>query len=55
MMPIQPGDVEKTWADVGSLAADYEYHPHTPVEKGIAEFVSWYREYYSVYSRSVLI
>ena len=48
MMPIQPGDVEKTWADVGSLAADYEYHPHTPVEKGIAEFVSWYREYYSV-------
>ena len=46
LMPIQPGDVEKTWADVEALADDYNYHPGTPVEDGIARFVSWYRDYY---------
>ena len=48
MMPIQPGDVEKTWADVSSLKKDYNYNPGTPVEVGIDNFVRWYREYYKV-------
>jgi UDP-glucuronate 4-epimerase len=48
MMPIQPGDVERTWADVSTLKADYHYNPDTPVEKGIQRFVDWYREYYKV-------
>lgn len=48
MMPIQPGDVEKTWADVSSLKNDYNYNPHTPVETGIRKFVDWYRDYYQV-------
>jgi len=47
MMPIQPGDVEKTWADVASLARDYGYSPNTPVETGIEKFVEWYQSYYS--------
>jgi len=48
MMPLQPGDVEKTWADVGSLKQDYNYNPNTPVETGIQRFVEWYRAYYKV-------
>ncbi|MGW8315363.1 MAG: NAD-dependent epimerase [Bacteroidales bacterium] len=48
LMPIQPGDVEKTWADVSSLKEEYGYNPGTPVEKGISKFVEWYREYYKV-------
>jgi len=48
MMPLQPGDVEKTWADVDSLKQDYHYNPSTPVETGIQRFVDWYREYYKV-------
>ncbi|MEN8201444.1 MAG: NAD-dependent epimerase [Bacteroidota bacterium] len=48
MMPIQPGDVEKTWADVSSLKRDYAYNPGTPVETGIARFVEWYRDYYKI-------
>ena len=48
MMPIQAGDVEKTWADVSSLKQDYDYNPGTPVETGIQRFIDWYREYYKV-------
>ena len=47
-LPIQAGDVEKTWADVTSLKKDYGYNPGTPVETGIRNFVNWYREYYTV-------
>jgi UDP-glucuronate 4-epimerase len=50
MMPIQPGDVEKTWADVTSLKEEYGYNPNTPVEVGIQRFVDWYRDYYQIYS-----
>ncbi len=48
MMPMQAGDVERTWADVSSLVKDYDYNPDTPVETGIQSFVDWYREYYKV-------
>ena len=45
-LPMQPGDVEATWADVDELARDAGFSPHTPIERGIAEFVAWYRQYY---------
>ena len=48
LMPLQAGDVEKTWADVSSLKRDYGYNPDTPVETGIKRFIDWYRDYYRV-------
>ena len=48
MEPMQPGDVEKTWADVEALSDDYGYTPDTPINEGIKRFVSWYRDYYNV-------
>ena len=45
-MPMQPGDVQKTYADVESLKQDFGYKPDTKIEKGVAEFIKWYREYY---------
>lgn len=48
LLPMQPGDVEKTYANVDDLIADTGFAPSTPIEKGIAEFVSWYRQYYGV-------
>ncbi len=48
LMPMQPGDVEATHADVADLIADTDFAPHTPLEKGIAAFVDWYRSYYEV-------
>ncbi len=46
MLPMQPGDVERTWADVGNLIADYDYRPDTSVNDGVREFVEWYKDYY---------
>ncbi|MDF0717416.1 NAD-dependent epimerase [Muricauda sp. 334s03] len=46
LMPIQPGDVESTWADVDELIRDYDYTPDTPIEKGVQEFVDWYNSYF---------
>ena len=45
MLPIQPGDVERTWANVDELINDYNYKPETPIYKGIKEFVDWYKKY----------
>lgn len=47
-LPMQPGDVPATWADVDDLVRDAGFRPHTPVEEGIARFVAWYREYYHI-------
>jgi UDP-glucuronate 4-epimerase len=46
MLPLQPGDVPATYADVEGLVADVGYKPDTSVETGIANFVEWYRGYY---------
>jgi UDP-glucuronate 4-epimerase len=43
---MQPGDVYKTYADVSVLEKDFGYSPHTPLEKGIGEFVKWYSSFY---------
>ncbi len=48
MMPIQPGDVPITYADVSDLVTDLGYQPNTPVQEGIDRFVRWYRGYYGV-------
>lgn len=48
MLPLQPGDVPDTYADVENLIADVGYQPSTPVEEGIKRFVDWYRDYYHV-------
>ncbi|MBF0410059.1 MAG: NAD-dependent epimerase [Candidatus Riflebacteria bacterium] len=45
-LPMQPGDVPATYADIEDLARDTGFSPSTSIEKGIAKFVSWYREYY---------
>ena len=46
MLPMQPGDVPDTFADVESLVDDIGYKPKTGLEEGIGKFVAWYREYY---------
>lgn len=49
MLPLQPGDVVKTWANVDELIDNFNYKPGIPVEKGVEEFVKWYRKYYSLH------
>lgn len=46
LLPMQPGDVEETCADVDALMRDVGFSPSTPIEVGIARFLDWYREYY---------
>ena len=48
MLPMQPGDVPATYADVDDLIRDVDYKPATRIEDGIAKFVAWYRDYYKV-------
>jgi UDP-glucuronate 4-epimerase len=48
LLPIQPGDVPATRADIRELARDFGYQPRTSVEEGVARFVDWYRAYYHV-------
>ncbi|MBK6597924.1 MAG: NAD-dependent epimerase [Proteobacteria bacterium] len=46
LLPLQPGDVPDTYADVEDLVRDVGYKPATPVEEGVRRFVEWYLEYY---------
>jgi UDP-glucuronate 4-epimerase len=48
LLPLQPGDVPDSHADVTALKRDTGYAPSTPVEVGVRRFVDWYREYYGV-------
>ena len=48
MLPMQPGDVQATWADINDLSALTGFSPATPLREGIARFVEWYKEYYNV-------
>ena len=45
-LPMQPGDVPATWADVDDLIKDFAYRPSMPVEEGIRNFITWYKHYY---------
>lgn len=45
-LPMQPGDVPKTFADVSHLQAEFDYKPGTTVREGIRSFLNWYRDFY---------
>jgi UDP-glucuronate 4-epimerase len=46
MLPMQPGDVEATYADTAELERDIGFRPSTPIGEGVARFAKWYREYH---------
>lgn len=48
LLPIQPGDVPETYADVDDLMRDVGFRPSTTIEDGIARFIKWFREYHKV-------
>ena len=48
MLPMQPGDVTETFADVGELMRDTGFKPQTSIEDGLADFVAWYRDHYRI-------
>ena len=45
LAPMQPGDVEKTFADISSIKNDLGFEPKTTIDQGLPEFVKWYRAY----------
>jgi UDP-glucuronate 4-epimerase len=47
-LPLQPGDVPATYADVDDLTRDFGFKPRTSIESGIRQFVTWYRDFYQV-------
>jgi UDP-glucuronate 4-epimerase len=46
MLPLQPGDVPDTYADVTDLVRQFDFKPSIPLEQGVANFVSWYRDFF---------
>lgn len=46
-LPMQPGDVEKTWADITKLQKDFNYRPTIDINIGVANFVKWFQSYYT--------
>ncbi len=48
MLPMQPGDVQATYANIDDLVRDVSYRPETTIEEGLARFVDWYRDFYKV-------
>jgi UDP-glucuronate 4-epimerase len=47
-LPMQPGDVPATYANVDDLTRDVGFKPNTPIEEGIKRFVAWYKDYYKI-------
>lgn len=47
LLPIQPGDVPETYADVSALERDFGYKPNTSIQTGISNFIDWYRKFYN--------
>lgn len=54
MLPMQPGDVVSTYADVEDLARDFDFRPTTPIKTGVTRFADWYRNYYKESPRTWL-
>lgn len=48
MLPMQPGDVSRTWANVDNLIQDYNYSPNTDISVGVKSFTDWYCRYYDI-------
>jgi UDP-glucuronate 4-epimerase len=46
LLPLQPGDVPDTYANVTDLVEQFHYKPATPVDQGVANFIAWYRDYF---------
>ena len=47
-LPLQPGDVIDTYADVDDLVRDFDYKPSTTIDEGITKFIEWYKDYYKI-------
>jgi UDP-glucuronate 4-epimerase len=48
LLPMQPGDVQATYADIDALQRDYGWRPTTTIDEGLPRLVDWYRQYYGV-------
>lgn len=48
LLPLQPGDVQDTYADVSDLVNDFDFKPNTSLEEGIDNFIDWYKDFYKV-------
>ena len=48
LLPMQPGDVPATYADVDDLMRDVGFKPSTPIAEGIARFIAWYKQYHQI-------
>jgi UDP-glucuronate 4-epimerase len=48
MLPLQPGDVPATYADVDALIEDVGFKPETSIEDGVARFIAWYQKYFAL-------
>ena len=48
LLPLQPGDVPDTYADVDDLVEQFDYKPSTSVDEGVARFIAWYRQYFKL-------
>tara|TARA_B110000008_G_scaffold199855_1_gene198404 strand:- start:347 stop:1360 length:1014 start_codon:yes stop_codon:yes gene_type:complete len=48
LLPLQPGDVPDTYADVSDLVNDFDFKPNTSLEEGINNFIDWYKDFYKV-------
>ena len=48
LLPMQPGDVPATYAEIDDLVRDANFHPSTSIEEGVRRFVAWYKEFYAV-------
>ena len=48
LLPLQPGDVPDTYADVADLVRDFDYKPSMTINQGVAKFIEWYKNYYNV-------
>lgn len=47
-LPMQPGDVYRTYADVSELEKDFGFKSVTTIEEGLSKFVAWYKDYYKI-------
>jgi UDP-glucuronate 4-epimerase len=48
LLPMQPGDVPATYADVGDLMREVDFKPATPIDVGIRRFIDWYRDFHRI-------
>jgi UDP-glucuronate 4-epimerase len=48
LLPLQPGDVLNTYADIKEISSDLNYTPSMSINEGILHFVNWYKKYYSI-------